>query len=90
MNFVPARVAACNGNDAQLEMPDGQTLTVSLIRPVNEGESVTVGIRPEHIALAKVPGSTFPSTVKWLNAWQQYLPVRPICRCRRFQGAHSR
>lgn len=59
MNFIPAQVSACNGHEAQLSMPDGQTLTVSLAHEVGEGEDVTVGIRPEHLAIGEGQGFNF-------------------------------
>ncbi|CZF80537.1 ABC transporter ATP-binding protein [Grimontia marina] len=59
MNFVPGRVSASNGNEVAVTMPDEQILTIKVARQVNEGEQVTVGIRPEHIQIGNGPGFNF-------------------------------
>ncbi|WP_394208903.1 ABC transporter ATP-binding protein [Enterovibrio calviensis] len=59
MNFVSGTVSVTNGTEATVTMPDGQSLIVPVAKPVNEGEAVTVGIRPEHIQIGKGPGFNF-------------------------------
>jgi len=52
MNFIPAEVAQAGGGGVQVRLPDGSTLSVLAesggIRP---GESVTLGIRPDHVTV---------------------------------------
>ncbi|MCC4798310.1 ABC transporter ATP-binding protein [Enterovibrio norvegicus] len=59
MNFIAGRVSAVSGLDATITLPDGQTLTVTLAKPVSEGAEVTVGIRPEHIQIGQGEGFNF-------------------------------
>jgi multiple sugar transport system ATP-binding protein len=49
MNFLPAKVAAVNGRDTQIALEAGGTLTTQFLAPPQVGESVTVGVRPEHL-----------------------------------------
>ena len=53
MNFLDARVASRSETDLGVVLPGGETLRVPA-RPgqVMEGETVTVGVRPEHAVLA--------------------------------------
>ncbi|MDD1783133.1 sn-glycerol-3-phosphate ABC transporter ATP-binding protein UgpC [Enterovibrio sp. ZSDZ35] len=59
MNFINGIIAASNQNEAQITMPDGQVLSVPTVRPVEEGQKVTVGIRPEHIQIGAGNGFNF-------------------------------
>lgn len=50
MNFIPAEIMACNGTGLEVQLPDQQSITVT-VDPgeYKKGDTVTVGIRPEHI-----------------------------------------
>ncbi len=50
MNFVPVRVTSVNGTSVQVILPDNQEITLETNgRKVNENDTITLGIRPEHI-----------------------------------------
>ncbi|KXF82403.1 ABC transporter ATP-binding protein [Enterovibrio coralii] len=59
MNFIEGVVSASHDSQADITMPDGQTLSVPTIKPVKEGDKVTVGIRPEHIQIGAGEGFNF-------------------------------
>jgi multiple sugar transport system ATP-binding protein len=59
MNFVPVRLAGATAGGALVELPDGGTVRVEAIADrYATGSSLTLGIRPEHLANAD---STQPS-----------------------------
>lgn len=64
MNFLPAKVLAVDGGAAQLTLSDGSVVQVPVradtIRP---GESVTLGIRAEHIGFDVADQNTVRATV---------------------------
>ena len=52
MNFLPARVMAIHGNEIALKLPDGALIQLRANpETVKVDDSVTLGIRAEHIAL---------------------------------------
>jgi multiple sugar transport system ATP-binding protein len=55
MNFLPATIRRTD-TGARAEFADGQSLPVLVDLPVSDGETVTVGLRPEHVKLAAEGG----------------------------------
>jgi multiple sugar transport system ATP-binding protein len=56
MNFIPAEISDNAGASASVAGEDGQRVTLRLLRPLpsaGEKRSVVLGVRPEHISLAK-------------------------------------
>ncbi|TIS56562.1 MAG: sn-glycerol-3-phosphate ABC transporter ATP-binding protein UgpC [Mesorhizobium sp.] len=51
MNFLPATVR--EGDKLEAVLADGQTLRLPDGLPLNDGDAITVGLRPEHIQLAE-------------------------------------
>ena len=65
MNFIKADVASKNGDGYTLALPGGRTATISSRGGTASGNSVEIGVRPEHLALGApgVAGSSFDGTV---------------------------
>ena len=65
MNFIKADVASKNGDAYTLALPGGRTATISSRGGTASGNSVEIGVRPEHLALGApgVAGSSFDGTV---------------------------
>ncbi|RKF14451.1 sn-glycerol-3-phosphate ABC transporter ATP-binding protein UgpC [Alginatibacterium sediminis] len=52
MNFLPVSVASVEGDTAQITLPDGNNIPLKVRdNSVKAGESLTLGIRPEHMDL---------------------------------------
>jgi lactose/L-arabinose transport system ATP-binding protein len=53
MNFLPARVAAAGGRTLCLEGDEGSAIELPWLRaPLQPGQELTLGIRPQHLRLA--------------------------------------
>ncbi|KVE33329.1 ABC transporter ATP-binding protein [Burkholderia sp. TSV86] len=64
MNFLPAIVAAHDAHGAAVTLAGGETLTVPCDgRALRAGETVTLGVRPEHLSLAGERPATLTRTV---------------------------
>lgn len=53
MNFVPVKLQEQNGDQAVIRLPDGQTLNLEVKPEKIQSETLTLGIRPEHLHLEK-------------------------------------
>ena len=53
MNFLPGSIASTGESDATVALPGGATVTVP-VKPqgLSKGQKVTLGVRPEHLAVA--------------------------------------
>ena len=52
MNFIPTQVESHNEQGLQLVSQDGSLFTLpSVKQPLNSGDTITLGIRPEHLAI---------------------------------------
>lgn len=49
MNFLNAKVLQMDGNKATLELTGGEQFSMTLDRPVDVGDVLLMGIRPEHL-----------------------------------------
>jgi multiple sugar transport system ATP-binding protein len=70
MNFLPATVSAWQPGQLTVQMAQHHSLTLNITTsPLQPGDAVTLGIRPEHSRpmFAAVPWWSF--NVKWWNAW---------------------
>ncbi|WP_310469057.1 ABC transporter ATP-binding protein [Sphingomonas sp.] len=70
MNFIAAKLGRSSGGTANVEIADGLTLKAAVdTASAQPGDSVMLGIRPEHLAVSKAPGA-IPATVtliEWLG-----------------------
>jgi len=65
MNFIKGDVASKNGDAYSVTVPGGHTATITSRGGTASGNSVEIGVRPEHLALgpAGVAGSSFDGTI---------------------------
>jgi multiple sugar transport system ATP-binding protein len=62
MNFVEAVVAEVNGSVAA-RLADGQTLPLPF-RPAADGQQIVLGLRPEHLVMARNPAGSVAGTTR--------------------------
>ncbi|MDD2843275.1 MAG: sn-glycerol-3-phosphate ABC transporter ATP-binding protein UgpC, partial [Tolumonas sp.] len=53
MNFLNAKVLQMDGTKAQLQLSGGEQFSMTLDRPVKEGDVLLMGIRPEHLLIGE-------------------------------------
>jgi ABC-type sugar transport system ATPase subunit len=65
MNFIKGEVASKNGDAYSVTVPGGHTATITSRGGTASGNSVEIGVRPEHLALgaAGAAGSSFDGTI---------------------------
>jgi len=70
MNFIAAKLGRSSGGKATVDVADGLAIKAAVdVASAQPGDSVTLGIRPEHLAVSKAAGA-IPATVtliEWLG-----------------------
>ncbi len=68
MNFLPGEISQVNANMATVRLADGASIQASVDAvSAQVGEKVTLGIRPEHLALGNGADNTTRGTVLYLE-----------------------
>lgn len=56
MNFLPAEIETADARQASVRLPDGERISVWVdARRARFGDMVTLGVRPEHLSVGKIP-----------------------------------
>jgi len=64
MNFVRGELASAGDTGAAVKLATGEVIVTEIdARRAATGEAVTLGIRPEHVALARYEGPVGPGTL---------------------------
>lgn len=67
MNFIEAKIASSGPDGAVIRLPDASQVRLVVGADAEMGASVTLGVRPEHIAIVPQSDDTMPATVMLLE-----------------------